>query len=55
MFSSHYIVGSKLEMREVHVQTGTLEDKDLSMLDRGTYTNIVDGKDFGSENGILGW
>jgi len=45
--------GSKLEMREVHVQTGTLEDKDLSLLDRGTYTNILDGKDFGSENGIL--
>ena len=41
-------------MRELGVSSGTLEDKDLSMMDRGTYTNIVDGKNFGSENGILG-
>jgi len=45
--------GSLLEMRELGVSSGTLEDKDLSMMDRGTYTNIVDGKNFGSENGIL--
>jgi len=45
--------GSRLEMRELDVSSGTLEDKDLSKMDRGTYTYINDGMNYGSENGIL--
>jgi hypothetical protein len=45
--------GSKLEMKEVKVDVGSLVDKDLSSLEFGIYTNIMDGKDIGSENGVL--